>query len=194
MYTSASCSHQPLSPTQRQSVVDTAMTWLRTPYHHQARVKGAGADCAMFPLAVYQECGFIAEAYQSPAYSSQWHLHRSEELYIAEVEKLAVEKAQSEILPADFVIFKFGRTFSHGAIVVNWPIIIHSYIPHGVALADASNDAQLIGREMKLFEIQEKRCQRKCEAVHAPSLVQQQPSQLQIPDDCSGGVERSDKN
>ena len=31
--------------------------------------------------------------------------------------------------------------------------MIHSYIPHGVTLADASNDAQLIDREMKAFEI-----------------------------------------
>ena len=93
---------------QHRQVVDAAMAWLRTPYHHQAQVKGGGADCAMFPLAVYKECGLIPADYQAPAYSSQWHLHRSEELYIAEVEKFAVEKSSYEIQPADFVIFKFG--------------------------------------------------------------------------------------
>jgi cell wall-associated NlpC family hydrolase len=153
MNLSTSFDDRSLSADQRQKVVDAAYAWLRTPYHHQAQVKGGGADCAMFPLAVYQECGFIPEGYHAPAYSSQWHLHRSEELYIAEVEKLAVEKSPCEIQPADFVIFKFGRTFSHGAIVVKWPLVIHSYIPHGVTLADASNDAQLIDREMKAFEI-----------------------------------------
>ena len=153
MLESTSLDDRSLSADQRKQVVDAAMAWLRTPYHHQAQVKGGGADCAMFPLAVYQECGFIPEGYQAPAYSSQWHLHRSEELYIAEVEKLAVEKSPHEIQPADFVIFKFGRTFSHGAIVVKWPMVIHSYIPHGVTLADASNEAQLIDREMKAFEI-----------------------------------------
>jgi hypothetical protein len=51
------------------------------------------------------------------------------------------------------VIFKFGRTFSHGAIVVDWPIIIHSYIPHGVLLSDAERDGELIGREIKFFEV-----------------------------------------
>ncbi len=142
-----------LSADQRQQVLNAAHAWLRTPYHHQAAVKGAGADCAMFPLAVYKECGLIPADYQAPGYSSQWHLHRSEELYLIEVEKLAVEKLTSDIQPADFVIFKFGRTFSHGAIVVKWPLVIHSYIPHGVTLADASNDAQLIDREMKVFEM-----------------------------------------
>jgi cell wall-associated NlpC family hydrolase len=149
--------HRQLSADQRKQVVNAAYAWLRTPYHHQAAVKGAGADCAMFPLTVYKECGLIPADYQAPAYSSQWHLHRSEELYLMEIEKLAVEKPPYEIQPADFVIFKFGRAFSHGAIVVRWPVVIHSYIPHGVMLADASNDAQLIDREMKVFEIQNSR-------------------------------------
>jgi len=153
MNQSASLEHRSLSANRRKQVVDAAYAWLRTPYHHQAAVKGAGADCAMFPLAVYKGCGLIPADYQAPSYSSQWHLHRSEELYLIEIEKLAVEKATYEIQPADFVIFKFGRTFSHGAIVVKWPLVIHSYIPHGVTLADASNDAQLIEREMKVFEI-----------------------------------------
>jgi hypothetical protein len=87
-----------------------------------------------------------------PEYSSQWHLHRSEELYLAEIDKFAVETSCPP-LPADFVVFKFGRTFSHGAIVVDWPLIVHSYIPHGVTLADAVRDGQLAGREMKLFEV-----------------------------------------
>jgi len=54
---------------------------------------------------------------------------------------------------ADFVVFKFGRAFSHGAIVVEWPLIIHSYIPHGVQLGDALRDGEMIGREIKFFEV-----------------------------------------
>src|SRR2546430_8564709 len=50
---------------------------LGTPYHHMARVKKAGADCAMFPLAVYQECGVLPKDFHPPRYAMQWH--RSEE-------------------------------------------------------------------------------------------------------------------
>jgi len=121
-------------------------------YHHRAAVKGAGADCAMFPLRVYRECHVIPAGYEPPEYSSQWHLHRSEELYLTEIYKFAVETFCPP-RPADFVVFKFGRTFSHGTIVVDWPLIVHSYIPHGVTLADALSDAQLAAREMKCFEI-----------------------------------------
>ena len=142
----------PLTAQQRDSVVRAAREWMGTPYHHKAAVKGAGADCAMFPIAVYKECGIIAADYQPPEYSTQWHLHRSDELYLQEVERFAVE-IEDPPQPADFVVFKFGRTFSHGAIVIAWPLIIHSYIPHGVTLADALADGQLIGREKKLFSV-----------------------------------------
>jgi cell wall-associated NlpC family hydrolase len=111
---------------ERQAVVDAAMGWLRTPYHHNARVKGAGVDCAQLPAAVYEEAGIISHI--EPDYPSDWHLHRSEELYIQWVDQvggkpIAVEDAG----PGDFIIWRFGRTFSHGAIFVAPPQIIHAW-------------------------------------------------------------------
>ncbi|HKW75223.1 MAG TPA: hypothetical protein VJN64_06830, partial [Terriglobales bacterium] len=138
-------------PEVRLQIVRTAREWLGTPYHHRAAVKGAGADCAMFPLAVYKECGLIPAGYEPPEYAMQWHLHRSEELYIKELEKFC-RPALGPPRPGDFVVFRFGRTFSHGAIVLAWPLVIHSAIPHGVLLADAERDGELMGREMKIFE------------------------------------------
>jgi cell wall-associated NlpC family hydrolase len=141
-----------LTTEQRSNIVRAAKTWLGTPYHHHARVKHAGADCAMFPLAVYQECDVLPREYLPPQYSVQWHLHRSEELYLKELENFVVE-IDTPPQPADFIVFKFGRTYSHGAIVVEWPIVIHSYIPHGVLLSDALRDGELLGRERKCFEL-----------------------------------------
>ena len=141
-----------LTAEQRANIVRAAREWLGTPYHHHGRVKHAGADCAMFPLTVYQECGVLPLDYQPPEYSVQWHLHRSEELYLREIAKFATEIAGPP-RPADFVVFRYGRTYSHGAIVVDWPGIIHSYIPHGVLLADALRDGELLGRPYKIFEL-----------------------------------------
>lgn len=141
-----------MTPEKRAEIIRAAKEWLGTPYHHRARVKKAGADCAMFPLAVYQECGVIPRDFRPPAYSMQWHLHRTDEIYLQTIAPFCTEKS-GDPLPADFVIFKFGRAFSHGAIVITWPEIIHSYIPHGVLLGDALRDGELIGRELKIFEI-----------------------------------------
>jgi cell wall-associated NlpC family hydrolase len=148
-----------LNQAQRESVIRAAVSWLRTPYHHRAAVKGAGADCAFFPVAVYKECGILPGAYEPPEYSSQWHLHRSEELYLAEIERFCselrpeAEAADVHPQPADFMVMQFGRTFSHGAIVVNWPIVIHSYIPHGVTLTDVQRDGQTVGRKFKVYQV-----------------------------------------
>lgn len=149
-----------LTVEKRAEIVRAAKEWLGTPYHHQARVKGAGADCAMFPLAVYQECGVLPKDFQPPEYSVQWHLHHSEEIYLQTIAPFVREYATwpwipaSQPRPADFVIFRFGRAYSHGAIVIEWPLIIHSYIPHGVLLGDAERDGELLGREKKFFEVE----------------------------------------
>ena len=143
---------QRLTTEQRSNIVRAAKEWLGTPYHHHARIKHAGADCAMFPLAVYQECGVLPREYRPPQYSVQWHLHRSEELYLNEIGRF-VMVIDGPPQPADFVVFRFGRTYSHGAIVVDWPIVIHAYIPHGVLLSDALHDGELLGREHKCFEV-----------------------------------------
>jgi cell wall-associated NlpC family hydrolase len=141
-----------LSDEQRARVIAEAREWIGTPYHHHARVKHGGADCAMFPLAVYQACGVLRQDYQPPEYSVQWHLHRSEELYLKEIQEF-VREITGPPQPADFVVFRFGRTYSHGAIVVDWPTVVHSYIPHGVLLSDALRDGELLGRQHKCFEI-----------------------------------------
>ncbi len=137
---------------KRDQVIKAAKEWLRTPYHHMGKIKGVGADCAMFPLAVYQECGVLPREFIPPEYSMQWHLHHEGEKYLQAIEPFCIEKAEAP-LPGDFAVFKFGRAFSHGAIVVAWPVIIHSYIPRGVLLGDALRDGELIGREMKIFEV-----------------------------------------
>jgi len=40
-------------------VIRCAHAWLRTPYHHMGRVKGAGVDYAMLLAEVYSEAGRV---------------------------------------------------------------------------------------------------------------------------------------
>jgi hypothetical protein len=48
------------------------------------------------------------------------------------------------------VLFKFGRCFAHGAIVVVWPRLIHAWHNAGVIYADA-DQGQLAGRAKRFF-------------------------------------------
>jgi cell wall-associated NlpC family hydrolase len=135
----------------REQVVAEAMTWLRTPYHHRGALKGIGVDCAQFPLRVYASCGLI-EPFEPGDYATDWHLHRSEERYLNLVTMRAREIDPADVQPGDFVLFRVGRCFSHGAIVVSWPRIIHAVIDLCVTLDEATN-GKLAGRPIKAFTL-----------------------------------------
>jgi hypothetical protein len=70
----------------RAAVVQEALTWLGTPYHHHARVKGVGVDCAQQLCAVYEACGCVPHI-DPGNYAHDWHLHRGEEVFIGWLEK-----------------------------------------------------------------------------------------------------------
>ena len=145
------------------------------------RLKGVGVDCAMFPLEVYREAGLIADV-DVPYYPQDWMLHRSEEIYLRIVQQHAKELlCHSEFaatdeeslsspsgmgtvgiprcarndkpLPGDFVLYRFGRCWSHGAIVLEWPLIIHALTNKGVMLADGEREGCLMGREKRFFTL-----------------------------------------
>lgn len=114
---------------ERQTVIDEALSWLRTPYHHAARLKHEGVDCAYFLAEVYHRSGVIPEI-PTEYYSPTWHLHRGEERYLNMVRRFAA-KVDGDPLPADIAMYRFGRATAHGAIVISWPRIVHAYLPDG---------------------------------------------------------------
>jgi len=134
---------------QRQAVIAEARTWLSTPWHHDAAVKGAGVDCGQIIAKVFAAVGLI-ERPTVAEYPSDWALHRSEERYLDVVQQYAhrIDAPQ----PGDIVVWKFGRTFSHGAIVVQWPQVIHAQRNEGVCYADATKGI-LEGREHMFYSV-----------------------------------------
>ncbi len=111
----------------RTDVVEEAKTWLRTPWHHRARIKGVGVDCAQFLIGVYANAGLV-EDFDTGEYPVDWMLHREEERFLFWIEKYLVPAEYPTPLSGDTVIWKFGRCFSHAAIVVEWPVVIHAYM------------------------------------------------------------------
>src|SRR5712671_5819911 len=99
----------------RAAVVQEAESWIGTPFHHAARVKGAGVDCLMLLAEVYQHAG-VARHIDPPFYVPDWHLHRDAERYMEGLLQYALPIA-GQPQPGDIALFRFGRTFSHGAII-----------------------------------------------------------------------------
>jgi cell wall-associated NlpC family hydrolase len=120
---------------QRAAVVAAARKWLGTPYHNCADVRGVGVDCGMLIVRVFVDIGLCAPFDPRP-YSSDWHLHRDEERYLGFVFERTAEVTTPA--PGDVVVFKIGRTYSHGGIVTRaTPLtIVHAYAPARMVVED----------------------------------------------------------
>jgi NlpC/P60 family putative phage cell wall peptidase len=119
----------------RTAVAEEAETWIGTPFHHAARIKGAGVDCLMLLAEVYERAG-VSGRIDPPFYVPDWHLHRDAERYMRGLLQYARPVSRPEA--GDIALFRFGRTFSHGTIVIEWPRLIHAYWSIGVVWGDAT--------------------------------------------------------
>ncbi|HJU15707.1 MAG TPA: hydrolase [Stellaceae bacterium] len=136
---------------KRAAIVAEAESWLRTPFHHEARVKGAGVDCLMLLAEIYERAGLVPHI-DPPHYPPDWHIHRDAERYLDGLSGYAREIAGPPE-PGDVALFRYGRCFSHGAIVVAWPRLIHAnFLARAVAWGDADT-APLAGRAVKFFTV-----------------------------------------
>ncbi len=131
----------------RTRVVDAARTWLGTPYHHAADVRGVGVDCAMILVRVFCDLGLVAPFDPRP-YTKDWMLHRDEERYLGFLLARARQVEQPE--PGDVMLFRVGRCYAHGAIVTRAaPLtIVHAFAPARCVLEDeVARSGQLAERK-----------------------------------------------
>ena len=138
-----------MTPADRATVCTIAQSWLGTPWRHAARVCGAGVDCAQLLIAVYSAAGLIAP-FDPPAYAIDHMLHSGDPLF----ERLCSQLGREVDTPSagDVVLWEFGRSFSHGGVVLDWPgQVLHAYRPYGAVCITPANVARLDGRAVKFF-------------------------------------------
>jgi len=135
---------------QRDAVIAEALTWLGTPYHHHGRLKGVGVDCGQSLCAIYETAGMAAPL-DLGAYSTAWHLHRSEELYMQWLERAGAVRTDRP-RAGDIALFRFGRTFSHGGVLVKDEVVLHAYVNQAVILTRL-DEAPLAGRPVQFWTL-----------------------------------------
>jgi cell wall-associated NlpC family hydrolase len=128
---------------QQEKVIKEALSWLNTPYHRGAKLKGVGVDCGMFLIGVYEGAGRLEPGECNPGYyPHEIHLHRKEEKYLEWILKYCDPVVDPQ--PGDIAMFRYGHSSSHSAIVLEWPKVIHAYVRQGVIISDAENDHILL--------------------------------------------------
>jgi hypothetical protein len=138
----------------RQRVVLEARTWLLTPFHDCAAIKGVGVDCANLLAQVYERAGVIDHVEIAP-YSPQWFLHHSEEIFIRYVLEVgAHEIEESDAQMGDVVMYKIAHCYAHGGIIVEWPReIIHAHKPSRAVVTAGGMDGDLGWRLKRFFSL-----------------------------------------
>ena len=126
---------------QRAAVVAEALTWQTTPYHPSAQIKGAGVDCLTLLVATFTAVGLIRDV-EVPYYPNDYMHHRDAEQYLEGLLQYTTE-IDGPPLPGDIALWKFGRCYSHGAIVVAWPTVVHACAGRNVSTDDAEAAAWL---------------------------------------------------
>ena len=124
---------------QRAAVVAATREWVRTPWKHRCAVVGSGIDCARHLLETGVRSGMV-ERFDPSFYTHDWHWHRDEERFLDALSTYMKQVGDSEetikergrdftVLPGNVLIWKNGRTFSHGGVVSEWPMVVHASWP-----------------------------------------------------------------
>jgi NlpC/P60 family putative phage cell wall peptidase len=104
-------------------IAQEALTWVGTPYHNQARIKGVGVDCANLIAGIAENCGY-KEVKLEP-YSNQWHLHNSEEKMLNILTSYGCTETR-DLLPGTLITFQFGQVSGHIGIMVSETTFVHA--------------------------------------------------------------------
>jgi len=105
---------------ERQQIIDTARTYLGTPFHHQGRLKNVGIDCVGLIICVAHDLNLTD--YDYTTYAHQPDGKTMTEILSREMIKINPD----EVLPGDVLYFAFDRDPQHVAIVSDIGII-HAY-------------------------------------------------------------------
>jgi NlpC/P60 family putative phage cell wall peptidase len=144
----------------RTQIIEEVKTWIGTPYHHQAGVKGVGVDCAYLVGHVAQNVGSIMKFKVEP-YSVEWHWHSKEERMCSIIESFgAKEIPVNAFKPGDILAFKYGRVCSHLGIMIDFDKFVHAHIKTGKVLVNTLTGEYLerLERVYQFPNIEEETC------------------------------------
>lgn len=116
-----------------QRVISSARSWLGTPYHDQASVKGVGCDCLGLARGAWREV-IGPEPFPIPPYSRDWGESGTIEVLAEGARRMMVEVAPSEAEPGALLLFRMRprAIAKHVGIMTAPERFIHAYERLGV--------------------------------------------------------------
>ncbi len=112
----------------RRAICHEALTWLGTPYRHQASTKGAGCDCLGLVRGVWRTF-YKDEPITPPPYTPDWAETGAEEILKQAADTYLTPIDLRKTQPADVLLFRMqvGVPAKHLAIILPENLIVHAY-------------------------------------------------------------------
>jgi len=146
-----------MQKTTQEQIVNQARTWLGTPFHHQARLKGVGCDCLGLVVGVVDELGLkdkngqLLAGYDEIAYSKE-----PDGAYLTQKLTDLLDEVQ-EPQAGDLALFSVRDNPQHLAILTDYEGglgMIHAYAP-ARRVVEHRLDADWNSRLVKVFRWQQ---------------------------------------
>lgn len=118
------------------AVIETARSWIGTPYVHQASLRGAGCDCLGLLRGIWRDING-AEPEAVPAYAPDWDEAQGSEALWQAARRHLRPKEPGQEAEGDVLLFRMraGAVAKHLGLqstVGPQARFIHSYSGHGV--------------------------------------------------------------
>ena len=114
-------------------VIAVARSWVGTPYHDQASLKGVGCDCLGLARGVWREV-VGPEPFPIPPYSRDWGETGPREVLAEGARRMMPEFALADLGPGALILFRMTprAIAKHVGILTTPDSFIHSYERLGV--------------------------------------------------------------
>jgi NlpC/P60 family putative phage cell wall peptidase len=123
--------------TERAAIVTEALSWLGTPYRHQASVKGVACDCLGLIRGVWRDV-IGGEPERPPAYTPDWAEAAGEETLTDAAARHMTRIDTGMARDGDVLLFRWRASLpaKHAVILINEKRFIHAQ--QGAAVATAT--------------------------------------------------------
>lgn len=113
-------------PITASEVVCVARSWIGTPYHHQASLRGVGTDCLGLVRGVWREL-YGDEPERAEPYSRDWSAS-GEETLLAAARRNFAELDPADAKQGDVVVFRYraGLPAKHCGVLTGDECFVHA--------------------------------------------------------------------
>jgi len=111
-----------------EDIIRIARSWLGTPYHHQASLKGVGADCLGLVRGVYEEL-YGTKVSVTIDYSRDWGECNGREDMVTAAYKYLEPVPIENVSPGNVILIRWreGSVAKHSMIMTSYESAIHAY-------------------------------------------------------------------